>query len=127
MAEARTITRRGLVLAAGAALGAAALPGAIVEALSAARAPTTAAGLAAFDPAAFVADLRAAGYTVTAIREVPRPDAGRPSYCIQPAVGRGFGDGYISVMERWADAMAACPDHVDHVVAHLARVAAVPA
>lgn len=122
MAETRTITRRGLVLAAGAALGAAALPGAIVEALLAEPPPTAVAGAAAFDPAAFVADLHAAGFSVIAMRETPQPGWGacRPAYCIGPGPRGAFsGRRYLAVMARWSDAMDACPDHVERVVAHL--------
>ena len=74
----------------------------------------------AFDPAAFVTDLAAAGYSVIAHRSVPRGGerTSIPSYVIQPRRGRGFGKGYIAVMARWNAAMDACPDHVEHVVAY---------
>lgn len=122
MTEARTITRRGLILAGGAALGTAALPGAIVEAFSAESPSMAVSGAAAFDPAAFVADLQAAGFSVIAMRSIPQPGwgANRPAYCIGPGSRSAFGGRrYLAVMARWSDAMDACPDHVDRVVAHV--------
>lgn len=121
MADAGTLTRRGLIVAAGAALGAAALPAGLGVALSAESPPMVAAGAVAFNPAAFVADLRAAGYTVSAMPDIPQPswDMRAPTYSIMPARGRGFGEAYFDVMERWTGAMDACPDHVSLVVAYV--------
>ena len=83
--------------------------------------PTAAAVPAAFDPAAFLSDLRAAGYDVTACRGVPRGGraAPSPSYFITPMGGSGFGEGYLAVMVKWTDALKACPDHVERVVDHV--------
>ena len=69
-------------------------------------------GPVAFDPAAFVADLRAAGCRVVVggpIRPSDLPDG----YFIAPSRG------YPAVMARWSDAMEACPDHIERVVARL--------
>ena len=84
--------------------------------------PAVAAALpVAFDPAVFVADLMGAGYEVTAYRSVPlgREERSRPSYYIQPPSGRGFGEAYFAIVARWTDAMDACPDHVERVVAYV--------
>ncbi|RYB06249.1 hypothetical protein [Lichenibacterium ramalinae] len=83
--------------------------------------PTAAAVPADFDPAAFLSDLRAAGYDVTACRGVPRGGgaAPSPSYFITPTGGSGFGEVYLAVMVKWTAAMNACPDHVERVVAHV--------
>ncbi len=119
------ITRRGLVAAGAAVLGAAALPAGISRALSAEAQSTTAAGDAVFDPAAFVADIRAAGFSITAMRDAPQPGwgAGRPTYCIGPGARTTFGRPYLAIMARWSDAMDACPDHVERVVAHIVEQA----
>ncbi len=77
-----------------------------------------------FDPATFLADLTAAGYGVSAYRSVPRPgyrEISTPSFYVQPPEGDGFGDAYDAVMARWTDAMKACPDHVECVVAEVFR------
>ncbi len=77
---------------------------------------------AAFDPAAFLADLTAAGYGVTAYRSVPCAGYGeisKPSYYIEPPERDGFGDDYSAIMARWTGAMKACPDHVERVTAEV--------
>ena len=85
--------------------------------------PAVAAALpVAFDPEAFLADLTAAGYGVTAYRSVPRPgqdEISTPSYYVQPPENGGFGDDYFAIMARWTDAMKACPDHVERVTAEV--------
>ena len=67
-----------------------------------------------FDPAAFLADLDAAGCEVFLMQPV---SLGRENvsttYFIAPTPG------YVAAMARWADAMDACPDHVERVVALL--------
>ncbi len=70
---------------------------------------------AAFDPATFVADLRAAGCRVVLSAPGTQfdPSDEVPTYFIRPAPG------YTAVMARWHDALAACPDHVGRVVAVL--------
>ena len=70
-----------------------------------------------FDPAAFVADLQAAGYGVSAYQDVPRggEKARPPNYLIRPPEG-GFGADYAAVMAWWWGSMDACPDHVERVV-----------
>ncbi len=69
----------------------------------------------AFDAIAFMADLRAAGCRVVVSTPGTRfePSDEVPTYFIRPALG------YPAVMARWHDALAACPDHVGVVVAHL--------
>ena len=76
---------------------------------------------AAFDPAAFVADLRAAGCRVVLSTPGTRfgPGDEAATYIIGPADGHGFGDAYSDVMMRWADALAASRENVERVVAHL--------
>ena len=59
-----------------------------------------------FDPAAFVADLRAAGCTV-------HPGSGN-NYFIGPSKG------YSAVMAKWADALNNTDDDVEQVVDYLA-------
>ncbi len=84
--------------------------------------PTAAVALpVAFDPAAFLAELTAAGYGVTAYRSIPRggENISTPSYFIRPPDGRGFGDDYLAIMARWADEVRACPDHVERVTAEV--------
>ena len=85
--------------------------------------PTAATALpVSFDPVAFLADLTAAGYRVSAYRSIPRgggENTSTPSYFIQPPAGRGFGEDHRAIMARWSDAMDACPDHVERVVAHV--------
>ena len=75
----------------------------------------------AFDPAAFIADLKAAGYSLIAYRAVPRggEPAEPPGYFIRPPKGCGFGAAYTAVMARWWDAMDACPDHAERVAVHV--------
>ncbi len=75
----------------------------------------------AFDPAAFLAELTEAGYGVTAYRSIPRggENISTPSYFIRPPEGRGFGNDYLAIMARWADAVRACPEHVESVVAEV--------
>ncbi len=70
---------------------------------------------AAFDPAAFVADLRAVGCRVVLSEPGTRFGSGdeAPTYFIRP------GSGYCLVMAKWGEALAACPDHVGQVVACL--------
>ena len=70
-----------------------------------------------FDAAAFVANLQAAGYGVSAYWPVPRggEKARPPSYFIRPPED-GFGAEYAAVMARWTDAMDAHPEHVALVV-----------
>ncbi len=122
------ITRRALARAAGAVLGAAALPAGISRALAADLPPVTPAETApaVFDAAAFVADVRAAGFEIAPTWEPPQPswELGRPAYCIGPsALGSFGGRPYRAVMARWSDAMDTCPDHVERVVAHLVEQA----
>ncbi len=71
----------------------------------------------AFDAAAFVEDLQAAGYGISAYWPVPRggEKARPPSYFIQPPES-GFGAEYSAVMARWTDAMDVHPEHVALVV-----------
>ncbi len=68
-----------------------------------------------FDAAAFVADLHAAGMTVTLVLPVPRggETAKPPLYWIKP------NRRYTEVMGRWWDAMEACPDAHERVTAAL--------
>lgn len=110
-----SVTRRGLLRAGSAALGAVLVPiGATV---------LTAAAPLAFYPAAFIADLKAAGYGVVAYYPVPRggEPAEPPGYFIRPPKGRGFGVAYTAVMTKWRDAMNACPDHVERVASHVSE------
>ena len=83
--------------------------------------PASAAALpVAFDPAAFVAEIMATGYVVSAHRSVPLPGGekvSRPSYRIEPPPDRGFGEADLAIMAPWNAAMDACPDHVKRVVA----------
>lgn len=123
------ITRRALVVAGGAALGAVALPAGISRALAAEPAPVASAGAApaVFDAAAFVADVRAAGFEIAGTWEPPAPgwEAGRPAYCVGPgALGSFGGKPWLGIMRRWSDAIDACPDHAARVVAHLAQAGA---
>lgn len=120
------LTRRALVRTAGVALGAGALPAGITAALAAATPPTglPAALPPAFDPGAFVDDLLDAGCRVLLIRDEahsfnphPRP----PHVCIIPPGGRWSAASYGAVMARWTDAMDACPDHAERLVAHMAQ------
>lgn len=68
-----------------------------------------------FDAAAFVSDLVEArcrvvlSWPATTFEPVEQP----VTYFIAP------GPAYTAVMERWHDAMEACPDHVEEVVAYL--------
>ena len=68
-----------------------------------------------FDPAAFVADLQAAGCRV--ILSWPAttfgPDEEPASYFVKPSPA------YAAVMAKWSDAMGACPDAHERVVACL--------
>ena len=68
-----------------------------------------------FDPVAFLADLHAAGCRValSAPGTCFRPGDERATYFIRPAPG------YTAVMARWHEALSACPDHVERVVACL--------
>lgn len=91
-------------------LGAAAV--AIVAGVPAAADPV-------FDPAAFCADLHAAGLDVWLTRPVG-PGGGRPSCFIVPGSDGRPTPAELDVLARWSDAMGACPDHVDRVAAHLA-------
>ena len=69
---------------------------------------------AVFDPAAFLADLDAAGCGVFLVQPVSLGRENVPTtYFIEPAPG------YTTVMSRWSNAMDACPDHVERVVALL--------
>ena len=106
------LTRRGLVQ------GGAVVLGAAVAGIPASARPTLP---TAFDPAAFVDDLLAAGYRVSAYVGVPCGGLSvePPSYIIRPPPGRGFGAAYTAVMSRWADAIGACPDHIERVVAYV--------
>lgn len=76
---------------------------------------------AVFDAAAFVADLMAAGYGVSAYYDVPRggKTPSEPRYMIRPPRGCGFAVNYPDLMARWGDAIEACPDHVERVVAYV--------
>ena len=105
------LTRRGLVQGGAAVLGAAV---AGIPASARTTLPT------AFDPAACVNDLLAAGYRISAYVSVPCDgfSVEPPAYLIRPPPGRGFGAAYTAVMARWADAMDACPDHVERVVTY---------
>ena len=85
---------------------------------------TVATAAAVFDPATSVADLKAAGFSIFAMREPPQPGWGacRPAYCIGPEFRGTFCDRrYLAVMTQWSDAMDACPDHVERVVAYLGK------
>ena len=126
MADAAPITRRALVVAGGAALGAAALPAGITRALALETLPVAFAGAAPpmFDAAAFVADVRGAGFEIVPTWEPPGPgwEAGRPAYSIGPGARGTFGGRpWLGIMQRWGDAIEACPDHTARVVAHLAQ------
>ena len=68
-----------------------------------------------FDAAAFVADLQASGCQVVLCTPGTwfEPGNEATTYLIKPA------SGYTTVMARWADAVDACPDHVERVVALL--------
>lgn len=70
---------------------------------------------AAFDLAAFLADLDAAGYRVVLSAPGTRfgPGDEVSTYFIRPSPG------YSHVMLRWHEALAACPDHVPRMVAYL--------
>ena len=105
------LTRRGFVQGGVVVLGAGAMG---IPIAAQAALPT------AFDPAAFVDDLLAAGYRVSAYVGVPCGGLSvePPSYIIRPPPGRGFGAAYTAIMSRWADAMDACPDHVERVVTY---------
>ncbi len=109
------ISRRHLAAGTAAALGAAALPVGFVEALAAELPCTAPAAPATFDPAAFVADLHAAGCRVALSEPGTRFGSGdeAPTYFIRP------GPGYCAVIARWSEAMEACSDHVGQVVACL--------
>lgn len=106
------LTRRSLVQGGAIVLGVGAMG---IPASARAALPT------AFDPAAFVDDLLAAGYRVSAYLGVPCGGLSvePPSYIIRPLPGRGSGAGYRAVMARWADAIGACPDHIERVVAYV--------
>ena len=106
------LTRRGFVQGGAVVLGAGAMG---IPIAAQAALPT------AFDPAAFVDDLLAAGYRVSAYVGVPCGGLSvePPSYIIRPPPGRGLGAGYRAVMARWADAIGACPDHIERVVAYV--------
>lgn len=108
MAETCTITRRALVQGAGAALGAAALSEGVVLANGTP---------AAFDPAAYIADLRAIGCEVYLSQRRSRP--GVMGYGIVSPAEMGFSEDFRLVMVRWDAAIAACRDHVERVAAYL--------
>lgn len=69
---------------------------------------------AAFDPAAYLADLERIGVRVLLV------PGGRPGrICMLPADGQGFGNPFLPVSQRWAAAIEGHPDHVGAVVEHL--------
>lgn len=90
---AASVTRRGLMVEVGAALGAVALPAGISRVLAAGATPASAGA--------------------------PAPILFDPAYFITPARGHGFGQAYFLDMARWSDAMDACLDHIERVVAHV--------
>ena len=116
-------TRRSLLQAGSIALGAVVVPAVVSVALPGEMLPrgSPAALPAVFDPAAFVADLEAAGYEAVGYYPIPlgREPAKPSTYFICPPKGRGFDATYGAVMAKWGNAMDACPDHVDRVVAYV--------
>ena len=70
----------------------------------------------AFDAAAFLEDLKAAGCDVVLMMSGTSfgPGDAAATYFIRPAPG------YTAVMAKWSDAMDACPDAHERVVARLA-------
>ena len=108
------ITRRCAVAGGGAAVGAAVLLIGVTRVLAVKTPPKAA---AAFDPAAFLADLDAAGCKAVLITPGTcfDPSDEASTYFIRPSRG------YTAVMARWWTAMDACHDAHERVVATLAE------
>jgi len=119
---ARTVSRRRLVQAGAAALGASVVPAGNIGAVGADAAPAASgAALPAFNAAGYVQAFRSAGYAVTYL---PPGRDGRATFCLGHGSRTGFGRDIVDLADRWGPEWRRHSDALDQVAAYLAAEAA---